>query len=75
MTYYDENSAQRQEASTTAPWIHPPIINESTYPLIGLGAQTEGTEVTCRITVDGGPPYVQVARGKYASVFCAVNAF
>ncbi|WP_157224227.1 MmpS family transport accessory protein [Nocardia paucivorans] len=65
VTYYDEMSDLQQGSSATAPWTKT-VVNTSTYAIIGLGAQTTGTSVTCRITVDGKVKDEQTATGKYA---------
>lgn len=70
VTYFDENSALQQEASATAPWSKT-VTNSSTYAVIGLGAQTKGTSVTCRIIVDGKVKDEKTSTGKYAVVNCS----
>ncbi|MFE7722392.1 MmpS family transport accessory protein [Nocardia rhizosphaerihabitans] len=74
VTYFDGNSEMQQEASATAPWSKS-ITNSSTVALIGLGAQTNGSSVTCRITVDGKVADEQTATGKFAVVNCTAAAF
>ncbi|TLF57012.1 MmpS family transport accessory protein [Nocardia cyriacigeorgica] len=69
VTWYDENSAIQQETSATAPW-KKTVRNKSTYAIAGLGAQTEGQSVTCRIIVDGEVKDEQTATGQYAVVNC-----
>ncbi|WP_433733525.1 MmpS family transport accessory protein [Nocardia sp. CA-129566] len=70
VTYFDDNSAIQQESSPTAPWSKT-VINNSTYAVIGLGAQTKGASVTCRIIVDGKVKDEKTATGKYAVVNCS----
>ncbi|WP_157108510.1 MmpS family transport accessory protein [Aldersonia kunmingensis] len=69
VTWFDENSAIQQETSASAPWSKT-VTNKSTYVIAGLGAQTEGTSVTCRVTVDGVVKDEQTATGQYAVVNC-----
>ncbi|MFC4123954.1 MmpS family transport accessory protein [Nocardia rhizosphaerae] len=74
VTYFDGNSELQQEAGATAPWTKS-VTNTSTIAMIGLGAQTNGTSVTCRITVDGKVEDEQTATGKYAVVNCTAAVF
>lgn len=74
VTYFDGNSELQQEASATAPWSKS-ITNSSTVAIIGLGAQTNGSSVTCRITVDGKVADEQTSTGKFAVVNCTAAAF
>ncbi|WP_431956022.1 MmpS family transport accessory protein [Nocardia lijiangensis] len=74
VTYYDANSELQQETSATAPWSKS-LTNSSTVALIGLGAQTNGSSVTCRIIVDGKVADEQTSTGKYAVVNCTAAAF
>ncbi|MEV0249791.1 MmpS family transport accessory protein [Nocardia sp. NPDC050712] len=74
VTYFDGNSELKQETSATAPWSKS-FTNSSTVALISLGAQTNGSSVTCRITVDGKVADEQTATGKYAVVNCTAPAF
>lgn len=69
VTWFDENSAIKQDTSVSAPWSLT-VTNNSTFVIAGLGAQTEGTSVTCRITVDGKVADEQTATGQYAVVNC-----
>ncbi|MEV6341335.1 MmpS family transport accessory protein [Nocardia vinacea] len=70
VTYFDENSELQQETSATAPWSKT-VTNNSTFAVIGLGAQTKGTSVTCRIIVDGKVKDEKTSTGKYAVVNCS----
>ncbi|WP_216918016.1 MmpS family transport accessory protein [Nocardia noduli] len=70
VTYVDGNSAMQQQAPATAPWTKK-FVNNSTYVILGVSAQTEGTSVTCRIAVDGQIVDEKTATGKYALVICA----
>ncbi|WP_068059031.1 MmpS family transport accessory protein [Nocardia xishanensis] len=74
VTYYDSNSELQQETSATAPWSKS-LTNSSTVALIGLGAQTNGSSVTCRIIVDGKVADEKTSTGKYAVVNCTAAAF
>ncbi|WP_216910303.1 MmpS family transport accessory protein [Nocardia noduli] len=70
VTFVDGNSAMQQQAPTTAPWTKK-FVNNSTYVILGLSAQTNGNTVTCRISVDGQIIDEKTATGKYALVICA----
>ncbi|KAF0844777.1 MmpS family transport accessory protein [Nocardia caishijiensis] len=74
VTYFDGNSELQQEISATAPWTKS-VTNDSTVAIIGLGAQTNGSSVTCRIIVDGKVADEQTSTGKYAVVNCTASAF
>ncbi|WP_410877245.1 MmpS family transport accessory protein [Nocardia sp. A7] len=74
VTYFDSNSELQQEASATAPWTKS-VTNASTVAIIGLGAQTNGSSVTCRIIVDGKVADEQTSTGKYAVVNCTAATF
>ncbi|MGW0249390.1 MmpS family transport accessory protein [Nocardia goodfellowii] len=74
VTYFDGNSELKQETNAAAPWSKA-VTNSSTVAMIGLGAQTNGTSVTCRIIVDGKVADEQTATGKYAVVNCNVAPF
>ncbi|WP_280371201.1 MmpS family transport accessory protein [Nocardia wallacei] len=74
VTYYDEQSDIKQETSSSAPWTRT-VVNSSTVAIAGLGAQTNGTSVTCRVTVDGKVKDEQTSTGKYAVVNCTAPLF
>ncbi|MEV6362239.1 MmpS family transport accessory protein [Nocardia asteroides] len=74
VTYFDGNSELQQETSASAPWSKS-VTNSSTVAIIGVGAQTTGSSVTCRITVDGKVTDEQTSTGKYAVVNCTTSAF
>jgi hypothetical protein len=69
VTYWDENSELQQLHDTTAPWSIT-VTNTSTAVIAGAGAQTNGTSVTCRVTVDGKVKDEKTSTGKYAVVNC-----
>ncbi|QIS22221.1 MmpS family transport accessory protein [Nocardia terpenica] len=69
VTYFDANSAEQQETDVAAPWSKT-VVNNSTYVIAGIGAQTNGQSVTCRITVDGKVVDTKTATGQYAVVNC-----
>ncbi|MBF6074278.1 hypothetical protein IU498_06495 [Nocardia beijingensis] len=69
VTYWDENSEIQQETGADAPWSKT-ITNTSTAVIAGVGAQTNGTSVTCRVTVDGKVKDEKTSTGKYAVVNC-----
>lgn len=69
VTYFDELSAEKQDIDVTAPWSKT-VVNTATVPIAGLGAQTNGTSVTCRITVDGVVADEKTSTGQYAVVDC-----
>lgn len=69
VTYFDANSAEKQDLNASAPWSKT-VVNKSSYVIAGLGAQTNGQSVTCRITVDGKVADQQTATGQYAVVNC-----
>ncbi len=73
VTYFDANSELQTESSASAPWSKT-VTNQSTYAIVGLGAQTTGTSVTCRITVDGKVKDEKTSRGKFAVVNCSGTA-
>ncbi|WP_406282440.1 MmpS family transport accessory protein [Nocardia sp. NBC_00881] len=54
--------------SADAPWTMT-VTNTSTYAIARVGAQTSGTSVTCRVTVDGRVKDETSTR-KYAVVDC-----
>lgn len=72
VTWFDENSAIQQEQNTSAPWSLS-IDNPSTFVIAGVGAQTTGTSVTCRVIVDGEVEDEQTATGQYAVVNCTAG--
>ncbi|WP_082976412.1 MmpS family transport accessory protein [Nocardia sp. 852002-20019_SCH5090214] len=74
VSYFDENSDMKQEISPSAPW-NKTLVNTSTVVIAGLGAQTTGTSVTCRITVDGKVKDEKTSTGKYAVVNCTAPSF
>lgn len=69
VTYFDENSELQQESSSNAPWTKT-IVNKSTVAISGVGGQTEGTSITCRIIIDGKVKDEKTSTGKYAVVNC-----
>ncbi|WP_043735613.1 MmpS family transport accessory protein [Nocardia asiatica] len=69
VTYWDENSELQQLNGADAPWSLT-ITNTSTAVIAGAGAQTNGTSVTCRVTVDGKVKDEKTSTGKYAVVNC-----
>ncbi|GAF47199.1 MmpS family transport accessory protein [Rhodococcus wratislaviensis] len=69
VTWFDGMNELQQEYPTSAPWSLS-VVNTATYPMMGLGAQTEGQSVTCRIIVDGRVMDQQTAVGQYAVVNC-----
>ncbi|WP_280475131.1 MmpS family transport accessory protein [Nocardia asiatica] len=69
VTYWDENSELQQLPGADAPWTMT-LTNTSTYAITGVGAQTNGTSVTCRVTVDGKVKDEKTSTGKYAVVNC-----
>lgn len=69
VTYFDANDAEKQQTDVAAPWSLT-VTNTSTYVIAGLGAQTNGQSVTCRITVDGQVVDQKTATGQYAVVNC-----
>jgi hypothetical protein len=69
VTYWDENSELQQLNETAAPWTLT-VTNSSTAVIAGAGAQTNGTSVTCRVTVDGKVKDEKTSTGKYAVVNC-----
>ncbi|MFI5783013.1 MmpS family transport accessory protein [Nocardia sp. NPDC051570] len=72
VTYFDALSAEQQDTDVPAPWSMT-VDNTSTYPIAGLGAQTNGTSVTCRITVDGAVADEKTSTGQYAVVDCSAS--
>lgn len=73
VTYFDEKSERKQETAVSAPWTRT-IAAKSTFAMIGVGAQTEGTSVTCRITVDGAVAAERTATGAHATVNCTTSS-
>ncbi|MDV7244462.1 MULTISPECIES: MmpS family transport accessory protein [Rhodococcus] len=69
VTWFDENSAIQQQSTVPAPWTLT-VNNPSTFVIAGVGAQTTGTSVTCRVIVDGEVEDEQTATGQYAVVNC-----
>lgn len=72
VTYFDENSAIQQESSPSAPWTKT-VKNTSTFVIAGVTAQTDGTSVTCRVSIDGEVEDEQTATGQYALVSCTAG--
>lgn len=69
VTWFDENSSIQQKQNASTPWSLT-VENPSTVVIAGVGAQTTGTSVTCRVIVDGKVKDEQTATGKYAVVNC-----
>ncbi|MFJ1460484.1 MmpS family transport accessory protein [Nocardia sp. N2S4-5] len=69
VAYFDEQSDLAKEPGVRAPWVKT-VVNSSAVTVSGLSAQTNGTSVTCRITVDGVVADERTATGKYAAVNC-----
>lgn len=68
ITYLDVN-ATPQRADATLPWIYQ---GSTTVPavLTNIQAQTEGSLLSCRITIDGVVKVEQSSEGADAYVFC-----
>lgn len=69
VTWFDEDSALQQDQNVSAPWSLT-VENPSSFVIAGVGAQTDGTSVTCRVIVDGVVEDEQTATGQYAVVNC-----
>ena len=68
ITYLDVN-ATPQHVDTTLPWTYQ---DSTTVPavLTNIQAQTDGSAVSCRITIDGVVKVEQSSEGADAYVFC-----
>lgn len=68
ITYLDVN-ATPQRVDTTLPWTY---SDSTTVPavLTNIQAQTDGSAVSCRITIDGEVKVQQSSQGADAYVFC-----
>ncbi len=69
VTYFDAKSAEQQVTDVSAPWSLT-VTNNSTVAIAGIGAQTNGQSVTCRITVNGVVADQKTSTGQYAVVNC-----
>jgi hypothetical protein len=69
VTWFDENNALQQDSGVTAPWSLT-VNNNSSFITAGVTAQTDGTSVTCRVTVDGKVEEENTSTGQYAVVNC-----
>ncbi|WP_328409836.1 MmpS family transport accessory protein [Nocardia sp. NBC_00403] len=70
VTYFDHNSELQREAEVAAPWSKS-VTNNLGIVIVGVGAQTNGTSVTCRAIVDGTVTDEKTATGKDAAVNCS----
>ena len=68
ITYLDVNATPRH-VDTTLPWTY---SDSTTVPavLTNIQAQTDGSAVSCRITIDGVVKVEQSSEGADAYVFC-----
>jgi hypothetical protein len=68
ITYLDVNATPRH-VDTTLPWTY---SDSTTVPavLTNIQAQTDGSAVSCRITIDGVVKVEQSSQGADAYVFC-----
>lgn len=69
VTWFDAQSAIQQKTDARAPW-RLELRNSSTAVIAGVGAQTDGTSVTCRVIVDGKVRDEKTSTGQYAVVNC-----
>ena len=69
ITYFDAMNDQKQISDASAPWTLT-FDNEATFPLIAVGAQTTGLQVSCQISVNGQVRDQKTAKGRYAVVNC-----
>ncbi|BCK57901.1 MmpS family transport accessory protein [Nocardia wallacei] len=72
VVYFDERSDLAKEPGVRAPWTRT-VVNNSAVTVSGLSAQTNGTSITCRITVDGVVADERTATGRYAAVNCSAR--
>lgn len=69
VTYFDELNNEKQVTDVASPW-NMTFTSQATYPIYGLGAQTSGEHVSCKISVDGKVRDQKSATGRYAVVNC-----
>lgn len=72
IAYFDEHSDLTKEPGVRAPWTRT-VVNNSAVTVSGLSAQTNGTSITCRITVDGVVADERTVTGRYAAVNCTAR--
>lgn len=70
VVYFDGINDQQTLSGVSAPW-SATITNRATYPLYGVTAQTSGTQVSCRITVNGQVRDTKTAVGRYSLAICS----
>jgi hypothetical protein len=67
VTYFDGMDEEEQNFDVGAPWTMT-FTSRATYPMYGVGAQTNGLHVSCPTTVDGQVRDQESATGRYAVV-------
>lgn len=70
VTYFNEINDMTQLSDQPANW-STSFEGKATYQMHSMSAQTKGTQVSCRITVDGTVLAQETATGRYAVVTCA----
>jgi outer membrane biosynthesis protein TonB len=69
VTYFDGMNDEKQVTDVASPWSMT-FTNQATYPIYGLGAQTTGTHVSCKISINGQVRDQKSSTGRYAVVNC-----
>ena len=70
IVYFDGINDMKTLTNVAAPWTGN-YVNFATYPTYGVTAQTQGTQVTCRITVEGQVVAQETSIGRYTVVSCS----
>jgi hypothetical protein len=70
VVYFDGLNDQKILNSVAAPW-STSVASVATYPLYGVTAQTQGTQVACQILVNGKVVDQKSAVGRYSVVNCS----
>jgi hypothetical protein len=70
VSYYDGMNEMTQETDVAAPW-HRSFVVQATYGLHSISAQTNGTQVSCEVDVDGQMVDHQTTVGRYTVAVCA----
>ncbi|OBF17200.1 hypothetical protein A5725_24585 [Mycobacterium kubicae] len=72
VTYFDGMNDQKQVTNVSAPWSLT-FENQASFPIVGVGAQTNGLQVSCTISVNGQVRDQKTATGRYAVVNCTAR--
>jgi hypothetical protein len=70
VSYYDGMDEMTQESDVGAMWTKS-FVEQSTYGLHSIAAQTEGTHVSCEVDINGSAVDQKSAVGRYTMAVCA----